>query len=786
MKHYVTATHWGVYNVKVTDNEVTHVEPALADRDPSAIGRSLTESCTHKVRIEQPMVREGWLKDPETKNRQQRGRDPFVKVSWETAIDLVSAELRRVKDHHGNSSIYAGSYGWASAGRFHHAQSQLGRFLNLFGGHTNTVNTYSFAAAEVIVPHIVGSFFDVLFAGTTIANIAQHGELVVAFGGWPAKNSQANSGGVSRHEAMSAQRHCKEAGVEFVCIGPNKGDMAGFLNAEWLQVRPTTDIAVMLGLAHTLYEENLYNAEFLSTHCVGFEPFRCYLLGINDGVVKNADWAAEVSGLSADSIRRLARKMGTSRTFLSASWSLQRAEYGEQPYWMLIVLAAMLGQIGLPGAGFGFGHSAVEGIGTRWDHPVRPASLPIPENPVKDVFPVSRIADLLLNTGKACDFNGKQWDGLLLTLSNRRRCARMVIARPPFKGRGEAQMNITRVGVDIAKSVFHVHAVDSRDRLQWQCKLKRSQWIDALCERLSPGAEVGMEACASAHHWARELQKRGYHVRLIAAQFVKPYVKSNKNDRVDAEAICEAMGRPGMRFVRAKTVAQQDIQAAHRIREELVGQRTAKANQIRGLAGEYGIVAPTGIRRLRQALPRWLEDAENGLTQDFRVLMAGLAEDLCYLDKRIQALDERIAQYVKQDPVARRLMELRGVGPLTASALAGALGDGKAFGKGREFAASLGLTPRQHSTGGKDRLLGISKRGDSYLRKLLVHGARAVIRHAKGRDDGLSQWLRELSARKHVNVVIVALVNKTARVAWAMVHNDTAYDPVLVTEHQVA
>ncbi|MET4161718.1 transposase [Marinobacterium sp. MBR-111] len=337
-------------------------------------------------------------------------------------------------------------------------------------------------------------------------------------------------------------------------------------------------------------------------------------------------------------------------------------------------------------------------------------------------------------------------------------------------------MNIIRVGVDIAKSVFHVHGVDRHSQTQWQGKYSRSKWLDALSRKVPAGAEIGMEACASSHHWARELQKRGYHVRLIAAQFVKPYVKSNKNDRVDAEAICEAMSRPNMRFVAPKTVAQQDIQAAHRIREELVGQRTAKANQIRGLVGEYGIVAPVGIQQLRRAVPDWLEDAENGLTDSFRVLLSGLAEDLRYLDTRIKALDERITESAKEDPVAKRLMTLRGVGPLTASALSGALGDGKAFRRGRDFAASLGLTPKQHSTGGRDRLLGISKRGDSYLRKLLVHGARAVLRHVEGKDDGLSHWLRGLAARKHVNVAVVALANKTARIAWALTHNGAAYD----------
>lgn len=346
------------------------------------------------------------------------------------------------------------------------------------------------------------------------------------------------------------------------------------------------------------------------------------------------------------------------------------------------------------------------------------------------------------------------------------------------------KMNITRVGVDIAKSVFHVYAVDSHGRVQWQAKLRRNRWLDALCEHVAPGAEIGMEACASAHHWGRELQKRKHRVKLIAGQFVKPYVKSNKNDRADAEAICEAMSRPGMRFVAVKSINQQDSQAAHRIREELVCQRTAKANQIRGLVGEYGIVAPVGIQQLRRALPWWLEDAENGLTDAFRALLAQLAEDLRYIDDRINGLDERITQSVKRDPVATRLMKLRGVGPLTASALAGVLGDGAAFSKGREFAASCGLTPRQHSTGGKDRLLGISKRGDSYLRKLLVHGARSVLHHSKNRDDGLSQWLNDLSARKHANVVTVSLANKTARIAWAIVKNDTAYDPVLAAGHQ--
>lgn len=345
-------------------------------------------------------------------------------------------------------------------------------------------------------------------------------------------------------------------------------------------------------------------------------------------------------------------------------------------------------------------------------------------------------------------------------------------------------MKINRVGVDIAKSVFHVYAVDRHEQPQLQAKLKRSDWLDKLCARLLPNAEVGMEACASSHHWGRELQRRGFRVKLIAAQFVKPYVKSNKNDRVDAEAICEAMSRPGMRFVSVKTVMQQDIQAMHRIRADLVGQRTAKANQIRGLVGEYGIVAPRGIHQLRRALPCWLEDAENGLSDLFRGLLADLREDLQRLDERIAQLDSIIARSIDGDPVAQRLLVLRGVGPLTASALVSALGDGTSFRKGRDFAASLGLTPRQQSTGGRERLLGISKRGDPYLRKLLVHGARSVLRHTKKRDDALSRWANGLSSRKHANVVAVALANKTARVAWALAVGRT-YDPELVAASPV-
>ena len=337
-------------------------------------------------------------------------------------------------------------------------------------------------------------------------------------------------------------------------------------------------------------------------------------------------------------------------------------------------------------------------------------------------------------------------------------------------------MEIIRIGVDLAKNVFQVHGVDRSEKTVWQKRLPREKWLAAVCAVAEPGCEIGMEACAGAHHWGRQLQARGYVVKLIAPQFVKPYVKSNKNDARDAEAICEAMSRPHMRFVSVKTLEQQDIQALHRVRSELVGQRTAKANQIRGLVAEYGLVAPQQIQRLRAAVPLWLEDAENGLSVRFRRLLEGLWLDLKALDDRVAELDEELSTIAQSNPQAKRLLQLRGVGPIIATALVAAVGNASHFANGRQMAASIGLTPRQHSSGDKDRLLGISKRGDAYLRAILVHGARSVIVHAKHKEDRLSRWVNELCKRRHPNVVAVALANKTARMAWALLRYETDYD----------
>jgi len=320
-------------------------------------------------------------------------------------------------------------------------------------------------------------------------------------------------------------------------------------------------------------------------------------------------------------------------------------------------------------------------------------------------------------------------------------------------------MKLGYVGVDLAKNVFQLHGVDRHGQAVWRRRLRRGQWLQALLDTIEPGCVIGMEACTGAHHWARQLRAEGFEVRLIAPQFVKPYVKSNKNDRNDAEAICEALMRPNMRFVAVKTIAQQDIQAMQRVRAELMKHRNAKVGQIRGLMAEYGLVAPQTVGTLRAAIPAWLEDADNGLSGRFRCLLHGLWEDLQHLDQRLRELDQEIRAIADQDPVAKRLQQLRGVGPLVATA--------------------LGLTPRQHSSGDKHRLLGITKRGDAYLRTLMIHGARAVVSQAWHRDDPLSHWVTNIAQRSHTNVAAVALANKTARIAWAMLRQETNYNPQL-------
>jgi transposase len=293
------------------------------------------------------------------------------------------------------------------------------------------------------------------------------------------------------------------------------------------------------------------------------------------------------------------------------------------------------------------------------------------------------------------------------------------------------------VGIDLGKTSLQVHAVNVQGQKQLDSKLSRKQ-LRALMANL-PSCLVGMEACASAHYWARLIRSYGHEVKLIAPQFVKPYVKSNKNDQADAEAICEAVQRPAMRFVAINEIEQQDIQSLQRIRAQVVANRTAQVNQTRGLLMEYGIDIPQGRANVRNRLPSILEDANNGLTTPFRSWLFDIYNELVHLDERIASLDKQIEQLARNDERARRLMSIPGVGPMSATALVAAIGDINAFKNGRELAAWLGMVPRQCSTGGKARLLGISKRGDVYLRTLLIHGGRSVMRYVDKKQDSRSQ-----------------------------------------------
>lgn len=334
-------------------------------------------------------------------------------------------------------------------------------------------------------------------------------------------------------------------------------------------------------------------------------------------------------------------------------------------------------------------------------------------------------------------------------------------------------MKITRVGLDSAKYVFQVHGVDGRGVTRLRKQLRRAKVLEFFAQL--PPCLIGIEACASAHYWGRELSNLGHTVKLIAAQHVIPYRKRGKNDANDAEAICEAMGRPNMRFVAIKTKEQQAVLMVHRARTLVVANRTAQVNQIRGLLGEFGLVVPKGVTRLRRELPGILEDAENGLPDLAREVLAGLLEQFHELDARVVGYDRQIRALAVASEPARRLMRIEAIGPQTATALVASMGDPHVFKNGRSYAAFLGITPRQSSTGGKQRLGQITRQGDRYLRTLLVHGARAYLRVVDKKTDAKSAWARALKGRRHVNVAAVALAAKHARIAWAILAHDTEY-----------
>ncbi|WP_281929229.1 molybdopterin-dependent oxidoreductase [Roseibium album] len=403
----LTAAHWGVYRADVTDGKLEALHPFEHDPDPSPIGQGYLDAIDDPVRIKTPAVRKAWLDNRSDGVAARTGQDAFVEVSWETAEKLVAEELNRVREEHGNQAIYGGSYGWSSAGRFHHAQSQLHRFLNCIGGYTRSVNSYSLAAGEVILSHVLGDATAFIHSPQPWQSVSKHTGLIVAFGGMPLRNSQVSSGGTGYHRTREGLRQAKEAGISFVNVSPIRSDVSSELGATWLAARPGSDVAIMLGLAHELMSNNWHDNAFLERYTSGFQEFAEYLAGAKDGVAKTAAWAAEIAQIPESEIRLLAKRMSATRTIISVSWSLTRQEHGEQPFWMATVLAAMLGQIGLPGGGVAYGYGAANSVGNE-RLPVRYAALPQLKNPVDDFIPVARISDMLLNPGSEYRFNGKR------------------------------------------------------------------------------------------------------------------------------------------------------------------------------------------------------------------------------------------------------------------------------------------------------------------------------------------------------------------------------------------
>lgn len=335
-------------------------------------------------------------------------------------------------------------------------------------------------------------------------------------------------------------------------------------------------------------------------------------------------------------------------------------------------------------------------------------------------------------------------------------------------------MKLTTIGLDLAKAVFQVHGADDRGRAVLKKQIKRAQVL-AFFANLTP-CRIGMEACGSAHYWARKFIAMGHEVVLIPPQYVKPFVKRNKNDAADAEAICEAVTRPNMPSVPVKSVEQQAILSLHRARQGFVKARTAQANQIRGLLAEYGFAIPQGIGHIAKRVPEIIEDGENDLPGNFRLLIQRLVDHLKELDRQVGELEQEIQLWHKHNSLSQKLAKIPGIGPITATAMIATVGDARHFANGRQLAAWLGIVPKQHSTGGKSRLLGISKRGDRYLRTLLIHGARAVVRIAERKAEAES-WIRRLLARRNKNVAAVALANKNARTIWALLAHDRDYEP---------
>jgi biotin/methionine sulfoxide reductase len=398
------SSHWGVFSA-AWDGQKLSVKPYPADPDPNPLIDNLPTALHHPARVTTPMVRRGWLEHGPGPDA-ARGSDEFIPMGWDEVLDLLAAELRRVKDLHGPEAVFGGSYGWSSAGRFHHAQSQVHRFLNTsLGGYVRSVNSYSAGASGPILPHFIGSMEEVARRNVTWEQIVEHSEVVLAFGGMALKNSRVASGGISRHIERNAMRDAAARGCRFVSISPLRSDLPEESAFDWVAATPGTDTALMLGLVHTLVAEGLHDRAFIDAFTAGWDTFEDYLMGRSDGVPKSCAWAAPICGLPEKTLEELARSLHGKRVLVVVSHSLQRAEHGEQPVWMGAVLAAALGQIGLPGGGYNYALGTLAHYGKR-SNAVPAAALPQGTNGVKEFIPVARISDMLLNPGQPFDYNG--------------------------------------------------------------------------------------------------------------------------------------------------------------------------------------------------------------------------------------------------------------------------------------------------------------------------------------------------------------------------------------------
>lgn len=399
-----TAAHWGAYRIEGWGDDL-RLEPLAEDPAPSRIGRGWVSAARDsRVRVQRPAVRKGWL---DGDRGAARNDDAFVELPWDEALDLAAKELQRVREDHGNGAIYGGSYGWSSAGRFHHAQSQMRRFMNQIGGYVAARDTYSHAAGEVILPHITGmSNKDIEEGMTSWPLIARHCTMFLAFGGVSGRTAQIAAGGTSSHEVDDWMARAAAGGMQTICISPLRSDLANLPNARWLPVRAGSDVALMLALIHELVSSDRHDRRFLDRFTSGWAQFRAYVMGESDGQPKSAEWAAPFCDLSADRIRELADELSQNRVMVSVNWGLQRADHGEQTVWAGLALAAVLGQIGQPGTGFGFGYGSTTPPG-RPKRFISWPSVPQGRNPVTDFIPVARISDMLLNPGATYHYNGE-------------------------------------------------------------------------------------------------------------------------------------------------------------------------------------------------------------------------------------------------------------------------------------------------------------------------------------------------------------------------------------------